>query len=42
MAMRAGWPAFVTESRLEEVRPYPLDVLVAETQGMIGYMLARA
>lgn len=25
-----------------EVRPYPLDVLVAETQGMIGYLLAQA
>ena len=25
----------------KEVEPYPLDVLVAESQGMIGYMLAR-
>ena len=25
-----------------DVRPYPLDVLVAETQGMIGYLLAQA
>lgn len=25
----------------KEVDPYPLDVLVAETQGMIGYMLAQ-
>lgn len=24
-----------------DVPPYPLDILVAETQGMIGYMLAR-
>jgi len=26
----------------KEVEPYPLDVLVAETQGMIGYMLAQS
>ena len=26
----------------DEVKPYPLDVLVAETQGMIGYLLAQA
>lgn len=26
----------------KEVSPYPLDVLVAETQGMIGYMLQNA
>lgn len=26
----------------KEVAPYPLDVLVAETQGMIGYMLLNA
>ena len=25
-----------------DVTPYPLDVLVAETQGMIGYLLAQA
>lgn len=25
----------------KEVEPYPLDVLVAESQGMIGYMLAQ-
>ena len=25
-----------------DVKPYPLDVLVAETQGMIGYLLAQA
>ena len=25
----------------QEVAPYPLDVLVAESQGMIGYMLAQ-
>lgn len=25
----------------KEVQPYPLDVLVAESQGMIGYMLAQ-
>jgi carbamate kinase len=25
-----------------EVKPYPLDVLVAETQGMIGYLLTQA
>lgn len=24
-----------------DVEPYPLDVLVAESQGMIGYMLAQ-
>ncbi|EEQ6032353.1 carbamate kinase [Escherichia coli] len=26
----------------KEVEPYPLDVLVAESQGMIGYMLAQS
>jgi carbamate kinase len=26
----------------DEVRPYPLDVLGAETQGMIGYLLVQA
>lgn len=26
----------------KEVDPYPLDVLVAESQGMIGYMLAQS
>ena len=26
----------------KDVSPYPLDVLVAETQGMIGYMLQNA
>ncbi|WP_204562790.1 carbamate kinase [Citrobacter cronae] len=26
----------------KDVEPYPLDVLVAETQGMIGYMLAQS
>src|SRR5690348_451686 len=25
-----------------DVAPYPLDVLVAESQGMIGYLLAQA
>jgi carbamate kinase len=25
-----------------DVKPYPLDVLVAETQGMIGYLLAQS
>jgi carbamate kinase len=25
-----------------EISPYPLDVLVAETQGMVGYLLAEA
>ena len=25
-----------------DVEPYPLDVLVAESQGMIGYMLAQS
>lgn len=29
-------------SAYEAVSPYPLDVLVAETQGMIGYMLQQA
>lgn len=29
-------------SAYDEVSPYPLDVLVAETQGMIGYMLQQA
>lgn len=26
----------------KEVEPYPLDVLVAESRGMIGYMLAQS
>ena len=26
----------------KEVEPYPLDILVAESQGMIGYMLAQS
>jgi carbamate kinase len=26
----------------QDVKPYPLDVLVAETQGMIGYLLEQA
>ncbi len=38
----AGGAAGVTESGVEEVEPYPLDVLVAESQGMIGYMLAQS
>ncbi len=37
-----GGAAGVTESGVERGRTYPLDVLVAESQGMIGYMLARA
>lgn len=28
-------------SAFKEVKPYPLDILVAETQGMIGYMLQQ-
>ncbi|MGI2259227.1 carbamate kinase [Shewanella sp. GXUN23E] len=28
-------------SAFKEVKPYPLDILVAETQGMIGYMLMQ-
>ncbi|MCH5484903.1 carbamate kinase, partial [Salmonella enterica subsp. diarizonae serovar 16:z10:e,n,x,z15] len=29
-------------SAYEEVSPYPLDILGAESQGMIGYMLQQA
>ncbi len=38
----AGGAAGIAESGVEEVDPYPLDVLVAESQGMIGYMLAQS
>ncbi len=38
----AGGAAGVTESGVEEVEPYPLDVLVAESQGMIGICWRRA
>ncbi len=37
----AGGAAGIAESGVERGEPYPLDVLVAESQGMIGYMLRR-
>lgn len=41
MATAPGRPVGFTEPCTEAVEPYPLDVLVAESQGMIGYMLAQ-
>lgn len=37
-----GWTAGVTKQRLRQRHPYPLDILGAESQGMIGYMLQQA
>ncbi len=41
MATAPCRPVGFTEPCPKAVEPYPLDVLVAESQGMIGYMLAQ-
>ena len=33
--------ALESQARPRLTRPYPLDVLVAQTQGMIGYWLVQ-
>nr|WP_318382607.1 carbamate kinase [uncultured Enterobacter sp.] len=38
---QVGLLALQNQAYQDEVKPYPLDVLVAESQGMIGYMLAQ-
>lgn len=38
----AGWTFGVTKQCLCQRHPYPLDILGAESQGMIGYMLQQA
>ena len=39
---QVGMLSMESENDTSLTRPYPLDVLVAQTQGMIGYWLVRA
>lgn len=39
---QVGWLALQTETGAEKIPPLPLDVLGAETEGMIGYWLEQA